>query len=166
MTDATFDAHDDAAGWQPLPARARTVFVLAALPLALPPAVAALILGAVFRLPGVGWLALAGALLGAGLGRWAALKHWRHTHWRLDAEGFSLRRGRMWQSETRIPANRVQHLDLRRGPLQRRYGLATLVIHTAGTRQSAVSVQGLDEQDAERLRDVLARQRDGDDSDG
>jgi membrane protein YdbS with pleckstrin-like domain len=62
-----------------------------------------------------------------------------------------------------VPASRVQHLDLKRGPLQRRYGLATLVIHTAGTRHSAVAVSGLDAADAERLRDRLAHQVDDDD---
>ena len=55
----------------------------------------------------------------------------------------------MWQLETRIPISRVQHLDLRRGPLERRAGLATLIVHTAGTRLSAVTVNGLDEADAE-----------------
>jgi len=165
MPDTPTYAGEDAP-WNPLPGRARTAFVLAALPVAVPPAIAALVLGGVFDLPGVGWLALAAAVLGAALGRWVAIKHWRHTRWRLDDDGFSLRRGRMWQSETRIPANRVQHLDLRRGPLQRHYGLATLVIHTAGTRQNAVAVHGLDAADAERLRDVLARQRDEDDAHG
>jgi hypothetical protein len=57
----------------------------------------------------------------------------------------------------------VQHLDLKRGPLERRYGLATLVIHTAGTRDSAVNVEGLEDADAEHLRDRLARQMDHDD---
>ena len=68
----------------------------------------------------------------------------------------------MWQLETRIPISRVQHLDLRRGPLERRAGLATLIVHTAGTRMSAVTVSGLDEVDAERLRDTLSHQLDQD----
>ena len=36
--------------------------------------------------------------------------------------------------------------------------LATLVVHTAGTRLNAVSVSGLDQRDAERLRERLAHQ--------
>jgi membrane protein YdbS with pleckstrin-like domain len=65
-----------------------------------------------------------------------------------------------------VPGSRVQHLDIRRGPLERHFRLATLVIHTAGTRHSEVSVSGLDNGDAERLRDHLARQTDDDDDDG
>ena len=46
---------------------------------------------------------------------------------------------------------------------QRRRNLATLVIHTAGTRHSAVTVPHLDAEDAQRLRDLLGRQIDHDD---
>ena len=70
----------------------------------------------------------------------------------------------MWFRETRVPASRVQHLDLKHGPLERRWKLATLVIHTAGSKMSAVSVSGLDADDAETLRDRLAQQLDHDDA--
>ena len=41
---------------------------------------------------------------------------------------------------------------------------STLVVHTAGTRMAAVSVSGLDAEDAERLRERLATQVDHDDA--
>lgn len=145
-------------GWQALPPAARTLFVLSGLFLALPLAIAGRVFARIFDLPG-GWiLAAAAALAGGGFGAWLGWRRYRYTRWLLDADGFSLRRGRMWSSEVRVPVNRVQHLDLRRGPLERRWRLATLVIHTAGTRDSAVNVGGLAEDDAERLRDLLARQ--------
>ena len=78
-------------------------------------------------------------------------------------DGFALQRGRWWQTESHVPISRVQHLDLKRGPLERAFKLATLVIHTAGTRMAAVSVAGLRGEDAEHLRDRLARQLDHDD---
>lgn len=106
-------------------------------------------------------VAIAGAvvLLLAGLG-WYAGSRLRHQRWRLDATGLWLRRGRMWMTETRMPASRVQHLDVKHGPLERRRGLATVVLHTAGTRLTAVTVRGLEEADAQRLRDALSRQVD------
>jgi membrane protein YdbS with pleckstrin-like domain len=166
------------ADWQPLPVRARTLFLLGMTPsLALPGTVIGYIAGQTagnlgFQ-PLVGFASFApaviglasGLLLGGGLGFWLGLKQYRYTFWRLDAEGLAVRRGRMWQRETRVPATRVQHLDLKRGPLQRRRQLATLVVHTAGTRHSAVEVAHLDLADAERLRDRLARQIDHDDDD-
>jgi membrane protein YdbS with pleckstrin-like domain len=155
------------AGWQPLPPRARTLFMLANLVGFGITAVGSLVpIG--FLVP---WKPLAIALSVASIlvlpafGIWLARKQYAYTRWRLDDDGFALRRGRLWQTETRVPATRVQHLDLKRGPLERRFGLSTLVIHTAGTRHSAVGVTGLDADDAERLRDHLARQRDEDDDD-
>ena len=151
----------DVAHWQALPRRARRLSMLAGAAIGASAGVPAFVLGTALDQPW--WLALGVALLGAGIGLWRGERNWRHTHWRLDGTGFTLRRGRLWRRETRVPQSRVQHLDLRRGPLQRRLDLSTLVIHTAGTRHSAVVVRGLDAGDAERLRDTLARQVDGDD---
>ena len=115
-----------------------------------------------FDLPAGLWGAAVGLLVGIVFGAWLGRRRLTRTRWRLDAQGLGLRRDLMWQLETRIPISRVQHLDLRRGPLERRAGLATLIVHTAGTRMSAVTVSGLDEADAERLRDTLSHQLDQD----
>ena len=104
-------------------------------------------------------LALLAVLLGGALGAWLGARL-RHQRWTLDAEGLSLRTGRMWWRETRVPASRVQHVDLKHGPLERRFRLATLVVHTAAVHLSGITVRGLDEADAQRLRDQLARQLD------
>ncbi|WP_394005279.1 PH domain-containing protein [Luteimonas sp. WGS1318] len=144
--------------WQPLPVRARTLATLSTLIGTLVPLTIAL---------GIGVLAnartpLAFALAGAALvvipawTVWIARRRWLRTRWRLDDDGFGIRRGHMWRSDTRVPGSRVQHLDIRRGPLERAFGLSTLIVHTAGTRNSAVSVSGLDHAEAERLRDALA----------
>lgn len=95
------------------------------------------------------------ALFGAWLGG-----RLRHQRWKLDAEGLWLRTGRLWRKETRVPASRVQHVDLKHGPLERRFRLATLVVHTAAVHLSGITVRGLDETDAQQLRDALARQLD------
>ncbi|NOT87946.1 MAG: PH domain-containing protein [Lysobacter sp.] len=107
------------------------------------------------------WLAMAGLWMASiSLVLWVAHKRYRHTHWKLDADGFSVRRGRLWQWETRVPTSRVQHLDIKRGPLERAHRLASLVLHTAGTRLNAVSISGLEDEDAERLRNYFSRQID------
>lgn len=152
-----------AAGWQPLPSRARLLFAAArAAPAAVPAAIAGFVAFNRFDLPSLAG-ALAGALMAGALGLWLGHRQFRHVAWRLDEHGLAIRRGRLWQRETRVPATRVQHLDLKRGPWQRRRDLATLVVHTAGTRHSAVTVPHLDTADAERLREVLGRQIDRDD---
>lgn len=166
MTEANPPAAPDAgtaapaAGWQPLPARARPLFVLATAPsFALPAAAAGFVLGHLAGQPA--WLTAAcGLATGAAFGLWLGMKQFGLVRWRLDGSGLAIRRGRLWQRETRVPASRVQHLDLKRGPLQRGRALATLVVHTAGTRHSAVTVPNLDERDAEHLRERLSRQID------
>lgn len=152
-----------AADWHAPPARAvrlhagflAAIFALCAIGAVAGPLAAADGLGGAVCI-GLGGLALA---LGGGFGAWLGARL-RHQRWKLDAEGLWLRQGRMWWRETRVPASRVQHVDLKHGPLERRVRLATLVVHTAAVHLSGITVRGLDEADAERLRDALARQLD------
>ena len=104
-------------------------------------------------------IGLAALLLAAAIGAYIGARL-RHQRWKLDAEGLWLRTGRLWRKETRVPASRVQHVDLKHGPLERRFRLATLVVHTAAVHLSGITVRGLDEADAQHLRDELARQLD------
>jgi membrane protein YdbS with pleckstrin-like domain len=159
-------AGDDAGatGWQQLPSRA---VLLCTIDVSVSLAVVFAIAGVMLGMLTIGaWVAVAsglsGALLGAGIGTWIGLRRYRNTLWRLDPHGFAVRRGVAWQRETLVPLTRVQHLDLKHGPLQRLRGLATLVVHTAGTRHNAVSIDHLDADDAERLRERLGRQLDHD----
>lgn len=158
------DAPRAADGWQPPPPRARALLVLNMTPLAIPGAIAGYFAADIGGLqpawPGV----LAGIVLGLAFALWLGLKQYRCSAWRHDASGLAVRRGNFWRRETRVPASRVQHLDVKRGPLQRRRDLATLVVHTAGTRNNAVTVGNLDATDAQRLREALSRQIDRDDA--
>ena len=103
-----------------------------------------------------GWL-FAGLLwLACGaLGAWIAYRRWKFAAWKLDGTGLHFKRGRAWRKEVLVPRSRVQHLDIERGPIERRYGLASLVVHTAGTRHHALRIPGLPDEDAVALRDAL-----------
>ena len=157
-------ATSQATDWQHLPPRGAKLAALgSALGFAVPSVVASAFLSRLADF-GTPWLVapVVGAI-GAAFGAWVGIKRHRRTLWKLDEDGFALQRGRWWQMESRVPISRVQHLDLKRGPLERAFKLATLVVHTAGTKMAAVAVSGLDGDDAERLRDRLARQLDHDD---
>ncbi|MFO7260227.1 MAG: PH domain-containing protein [bacterium] len=78
--------------------------------------------------------------------------------------GLLVRHGVVWRSVSVVPHARIQYVDTRRGPLERAFGLATVVVHTAGSRGAAVRIPGLDAVDAEALRDRLAALGDGDDA--
>jgi len=54
-----------------------------------------------------------------------------------------------------VPFVRIQHIDSRRGPVERGTDLATLVIYTAGSRGADVSIPGLKPERADELREKL-----------
>lgn len=153
-----------AAGWQPLPVRAVRVAALsAALSMLVP--FAAFAVFATLADPGTPPVYLGIGALGTAMTAgwaWLSARRARRTRWRLDGHALGLRRERLWTSDVRVPRARVQHLDVQRGPLQRRFGLATLVVHTAGSQHQALRIQGLAVDDAERLRELLARPDDHD----
>ncbi len=74
------------------------------------------------------------------------------------AEGedeLQIRRGSIVRVRTIVPFGRVQHIDVAQGPVQRPFGLATLVLHTAGTHGASVQLPGLAQGDAEAMRDRI-----------
>lgn len=80
---------------------------------------------------------------------------YKHASWRLGEEGLEIRQGVWWRHHIVVPRSRVQHSDIEQGPLQRSKGIATLIVHTAGTKDSSVKLEGLNDQVAQRLRDTL-----------
>ena len=145
---AGLDTWPGDAPWQPLPDAAYDCFRVASM-------ISGGVLGLAFGVP----------LAGVALGLWRARLAFHYTRWQLDDDGLRVRRGRFWRSETLVPRARVQHLDIERGPIERRFGLATLVVHTAGTRLNALRQPGFDEDSAMRLRDALVpQQREHDDA--
>ena len=93
---------------------------------------------------------------------WWPQMRYRYIRYRTDENGFTIRRGVLWRGVTSIPKARVQHTDVVQGPIQRRFGLARLVIHTAGTQDASVSLSGLSYEKALLIRDFLI-ERDGHD---
>lgn len=82
---------------------------------------------------------------------------WEHSRWsyRLGEKVLELRYGVVWHVAVAIPLSRLQHVDLHCGPLERKWGLASLQIHTAGTRDASHRIPGLDIAVASALRDQL-----------
>lgn len=79
----------------------------------------------------------------------------RYTRYRVDAKGLEIRRGVLWRSVVTVSRARVQHLDVTQGPLERKYDLGRLFVHTAGTNDAVITLHGVAHQTAEELRDDL-----------
>lgn len=74
-------------------------------------------------------------------------------------DGVLIRRGVWWRSEIFVPRARIQHTEVNQGPLDRRWGMASISLHTAGTRLEHIRLPGLPRDVAERLRDELLDRR-------
>jgi hypothetical protein len=96
------------------------------------------------------WLVLIAALAWH-LQRWPAIAY-RHEWYRVDDAGLEIFRGVYWRSIISVPRSRIQHTDVSQGPLERRHGLGTLVVYTAGTQHSQVKLSGLEFTVARRIR--------------
>jgi membrane protein YdbS with pleckstrin-like domain len=107
-----------------------------------------------------GWLVVAVGLAAFAM-LWPPVRY-RHITYRVDEQGIRIRRGVVWRSEISVPRSRVQHTDVSRGPIDRSFGLATLVIYTAGTEHSSVSLGGLSAEAAQAVRDFLIEGGEGD----
>ncbi|MCX7557652.1 PH domain-containing protein [Xanthomonadaceae bacterium JHOS43] len=88
---------------------------------------------------------------------WYAGARWRRVRYALGPLGLRIQRGVWWRSDTWVPRSRVQHIDLHRGPLDRRLGLAGLRVYTAGSELGKLSLNGLPHERATALRDALIR---------
>jgi membrane protein YdbS with pleckstrin-like domain len=99
------------------------------------------------------WFALV-ALGGWHFQRWPA-RAYAHASYRVDDHGIEIRSGVHWRVAISVPRSRVQHIDVSQGPIERRFGLSTLVIYTAGTDHAKVPFDGLEHGRALRIRDHL-----------
>ena len=75
--------------------------------------------------------------------------------YRAEADELRLARGVWIKVETIVPFVRVQHIDVAQGPIERAFGVTRLMLHTAGTAHSLVTLPGLSRTTAEALRDEI-----------
>lgn len=71
------------------------------------------------------------------------------------ADDLLVRRGIVFRSLVVVPYGRMQYVDVNAGPLARRFGIASVQLHTASAATSA-SIDGLPPREAARLRDRMA----------
>ncbi|WP_327263752.1 PH domain-containing protein [Streptomyces sp. NBC_01232] len=86
---------------------------------------------------------------------WVLLgRNWRSWRYAERADDLLISRGVLWREETVVPYGRMQLVEVTSGPLERRFGLASVQLHTAAAASDA-KIPGLVPAEAERLRDRL-----------
>jgi len=84
-----------------------------------------------------------------------AVLRYRSWSYEVREDSLYLERGVVTNVTTVVPYVRIQHVDARRGPIERAFGLATTVVYTAGSRGADVSIPGLSPERAEDLQNRL-----------
>ncbi|MDQ1599771.1 MAG: uncharacterized protein QOD68_1245 [Actinomycetota bacterium] len=104
------------------------------------------------------WAAVAVAVLGVAALGWGwvivgrSVRSWGYAE---RAEDLLVTRGVLNRQLVVVPYGRMQFVDVTAGPLDRRFGLATVQLHTAAAASDA-QIPGLVPAEAARLRDRLA----------
>ncbi len=145
---------------QPLAPRVRTLWQVCAL-LGTAPLVLVLlglgVLGLATGDPGPGAALVTGGLVVVALAVAVPVVRHRRWSWALTDEGLELAHGVLVRTESAIPAFRVQQVDIRQGPIERLFGLASLKITTASAGSDG-TLPGIDAAGADDVRRrILAR---------
>ena len=128
----------------------RIGWVIAALPLI----VGALVLESADLLPRGAFLVPVLLLAAVAILR-VPLRRYQARGYHMGPDRLRVVKGLLFRSDTVVPFGRVQHIDVQQGPIERAYGLGTLVLHTAGNHNSSVSLPGLGHDDALAMRENI-----------
>ena len=80
---------------------------------------------------------------------------YRRLGYAIDGRLLRIVRGWLFHTDTVVPFVRVQHIDVTRGPIDKLFGTASMVVHTAGTHNSVVVLPGLAPGRAAEIRDAI-----------
>ena len=89
---------------------------------------------------------------------WLAWRAARVKGMALREHDIAYRTGLIWRKTILLAFCRIQHIEISSGPLQRKFGLASLKFFTAGGLNVDMRIDGLLREDAEQIRsDILSR---------
>jgi membrane protein YdbS with pleckstrin-like domain len=102
------------------------------------------------------WMLLAaGALIALNVVSAAVGPAWRYRYWRYEIrdDEVDLQHGFVVKTRRLVPMSRIQHVDTRRGPLQQRFGLSSVVFFTAA---GSMEIPALSQEIAAGVRNRIA----------
>lgn len=107
------------------------------------------------------WLSL--IILTAAMAAWLLFSSWVIRK-RFERESYALRthdiihqHGYWWHSQTTVPFTRVQHVEIAQGPVEKRFGVSTLRVFTAGGSSSDLSISGIEPEEANRIKSFIVQ---------
>ena len=98
-----------------------------------------------------------------------SLLAWFSTSLDFNYSGYALREkdllyrsGWFIRKQKVVMLNRVQHVSVQSGPIERKFGLASISIYTAGASQADFTIDGIKEETAQNIKEWINNQPDGD----
>lgn len=85
----------------------------------------------------------------------------RYSGYALRDKDILFRRGWLIRKARVVPLNRVQHVSVQSGPIERRLGLASVSIFTAGSGSADFTIKGITEEKAQQIKDWISNQLNG-----
>lgn len=79
----------------------------------------------------------------------------KHKGYSIREHDFSYRSGVIFRSVISQPVLRIQHVELKHGPIDRHFGLANLEIYSAGGAMHTFAIPGLPEEKAREIRSYV-----------
>ena len=129
-----------------------TLFILMAA------AIAAFVFIDKIRQPAIIIAAAAGFLLWLISGWFSITLNFKYSGYALRERDAIYRSGWFIQKTRIVPFNRVMHVSLHTGPIERKFGLASISIYTAGSEHADFTIKGLARDNANRIKDWLTEQ--------
>ena len=71
-------------------------------------------------------------------------------------------KGLIWSVRTTVPFNRIQHAELKQGPIERIYKINSLKLFTAGGQSSDLVIPGLPDDEALAVKDFVLKKTEED----
>lgn len=87
----------------------------------------------------------------------SAFKGYYNKSYALRQRDIVYKTGWLWKDLTTVPFNRVQHVSIDQGPVERNFTLAKLKIYTAGGSSSDLTIPGLHPETAETLKEFITK---------
>ncbi|MEZ4909840.1 MAG: PH domain-containing protein [Saprospiraceae bacterium] len=101
--------------------------------------------------------AFLGILIFFGLVLAYTYKHHEYRGYAVRQQDIIFKSGVFFRTITTLPFKRVQHCEVEQGPLERRFGLASLAIYTAGGSSSDLEIHGLTYENAMAMKSFITK---------
>ena len=89
-------------------------------------------------------------------GWWVEVRSFRSKGFAIRERDIIYRTGWILRETSTCPFNRIQHCSVSSGPIDRKYGLATLRVYTAGS-EGDLKIPGLPEQQAFSIKEFITQ---------